>query len=62
MTAQETRNEIRKILEEIPEESLSLILDYLKDIKKLTSSQLKTNKNLMSILREDRGLLKRLAQ
>lgn len=62
MTAQETRNEIRKILEEIPEESLSLILDYLKDIKKLTSSQLKTNKNLMSILREDRGLLKRLAK
>lgn len=62
MTAQETRNEIRKILEEIPEESLALILDYLKDIKNLTSSQLQTNKNLMSILREDRGLLKRLAQ
>lgn len=62
MTAQETRNEIRKILEEIPEESLALVLDYLKDIKDLTSSQVQTSKNLMSILREDRGLLKRLAQ
>jgi len=58
MTIFDLKQEIRKVIEEVPESALIEVLDFLKKVKE----QPDLKKNLLQILEEDKGLLQRLAQ
>ena len=62
MTAQELKIEIQHVLDEIPEERLEVVLMYLKDLKNFKESDIVLPYNLSKILREDKELLKKLAE
>ena len=62
MTVQQKRLKIAEIIEQFPEETLEIILDYLTEIQKKTILNNNTKANLIQILKEDQNLLKRLAQ
>ena len=62
MTTKEIKSEIQKALDNIPEDALSVILDYLRDLEGKTAGQIELAKNLRDILREDKELLERLAK
>jgi hypothetical protein len=62
MTAMEIKDEIQKVLTEVPEYVLPEILNYLKEVQQLSSEQVKLNQHLSQILNEDKELLERLAQ
>lgn len=62
MSNKNVKAEISRLIDEIPEESLGEVLAYLKEVKKLNLKDLRTSNNLNKILKEDRNLLKRLAQ
>ena len=61
MTAKEIKSEIQKTLDNIPEDVLQDILDYLKEIQGKSTRKIKLSKNLQDILTEDKELLARLA-
>jgi hypothetical protein len=62
MTTKEIKSEIQKTLNNIPENVLQHILNYLKEIQSNSSEQVKLGKNLSHILKEDKELLERLAK
>ncbi len=62
MTAIEIKAEIKKIVEEVPEESLAEILDFLKEVKNQSVGHTQQSDNFKAIMNKHRGLLKRLAQ
>ncbi|WP_342647946.1 hypothetical protein [Mucilaginibacter sp. CSA2-8R] len=62
MTAIEIKAEIKKIVDEVPEESLAEILDFLKEVKNQSTGELQQSSNFKAVINKHRGLLKRLAQ
>lgn len=62
MTTKEIKSEIRKTLDNIPENVLQVILDYLREIQDKSEDKVKLGKNLRDILTEDKELLERLAK
>ena len=56
------KTEIQKVADDIPEEVLPDILNYLKLIQHQSHDQLKLSNNLKKILLEDRELFERLGQ
>jgi hypothetical protein len=62
MTTKEIKSEIQKTLDEVPENVLQDILDYLKEIQGKSPDKLRLSKNLRDILTEDKDLLERLAK
>ena len=58
----EIKEEINQIVETLPEDVLSELLQYLRQIKKGSKSQLHLPMNPNTILAEDDELLERLAQ
>jgi len=62
MSRQEISTEIQLLLDQLPEESLESVLDYLKKLKELDPKKLDSFSTLNKILKEDSNLLKRLAQ
>jgi len=62
MTTKEIRSEIQKTLDNIPENVLQDILDYLKTIQGKSPDKIKLGKNLRDILMEDKELLEKLAK
>ncbi|WP_428330678.1 hypothetical protein [Mucilaginibacter sp.] len=62
MTAIEVKTAIQKVLDEVPENILPEILNYLKQVQHQSSDQIKLNNNLKKILAEDKELFERLAQ
>lgn len=62
MTRKEINSEIQKILSQLPDESLQVVLSYLKNVPNTDLSELTLSQNLEKILKEDSNLLKRLAQ
>ena len=62
MTTKEIKLEIHKALDNIPENALQIILEYLKELEGKTADQIKLAKNLRDILAEDKDLLERLAK
>ena len=62
MTTKEIKSEIQKTLDNIPENVLQDILDYLKLIQGKSADKIKLSKNLRDILTEDKELLERLAK
>ena len=62
MTTIEVKSQIDEILESLPEDHLEEVLAYLKILKKVSASKLKSSRMLIQIMREDRELLQILAQ
>ncbi len=62
MSSQEIKQEISKVIEEVPESVLAEILGYLKQIQSLPKDKIEMSENLKRILREDKDLLQRLAE
>jgi len=62
MTTREIKTEIQKILEEVPEEVLHDLLEYLRETQKLTRDQAALSRHLRKIISEDKELLEKLAQ
>ena len=62
MTTKEIKSEIQKTLDNIPENILQDILNYLKEIQGKSVDKVRLGKNLHDILTEDKELLERLAE
>jgi hypothetical protein len=62
MGTQEIKQEIQKLLHEIPEENLAEVLSYLRQVKKASPKEIEFAKNFRKILTEDKELLKKLAK
>lgn len=62
MTRIELKNEIQKVLENVPENILQDILDLLKGIQNQPNDKLEITHSLRQILDEDKELLEKLAQ
>lgn len=62
MSIQEARVEIDKILDSLPQESVLSVLNYLKSTQPLKANDQKLANDFNRIIKEDEGLLKRLAK
>jgi mRNA-degrading endonuclease RelE of RelBE toxin-antitoxin system len=62
MTSIEIKTEIQKVLDQVPENVLYDILDFLKELQDKSADQIKLANNLRKILSEDKELLDKLAQ
>ncbi len=61
MTTQDLKYEIKKAIDNVPDNVLVDILDYLKQIQVTPSDKVDLSRHLGMILREDKNLLQRLA-
>ncbi len=62
MTSVQIKEEIQEALNHVPETALADVLNFVKGIQTLSSEQATLEDNLDKIIREDKGLLERLAQ
>jgi len=62
MTTVQVKTEIQKVLEQVPEDLLPDILDYLKQIQLQTHDQISLSNNLKKVISEDKELLERLTK
>jgi hypothetical protein len=62
MTSIEIKTEIQKVIDQVPENVLGDVLDFLKELQSKSSNEIKLANNLRKILSEDRELLEKLAQ
>ena len=58
----ETREEIKHIIDELPETILDELLNYLRSIETASKDKIELSQNLRKILIEDSEVLKKLAQ
>lgn len=61
MTEQELKQEIYKVVDNMPEEILQNILEYFKELEHSSKDRIKMAQNIKTILSEDRELLHKLA-
>jgi hypothetical protein len=62
MSSKDLKDRISKVLDDIPEDVLGDVLDYLKSLTNKTKTSLKLTHDLRQILDEDKYLLERLAK
>lgn len=62
MTSVQIKQEIQKVLDQVPETVLQDILDFVKELQVQSPDQIKLTNNLRKILSEDKELLQKLAQ
>ena len=62
MTATQIKTEIQKVLDNVPENALQDVLDFLKELQASSPEHIKLTNNLRQILAEDKELLGKLAQ
>ncbi|HRH62785.1 MAG TPA: hypothetical protein PLI68_05610 [Bacteroidia bacterium] len=62
MSTSEIKTEIHKVLDNVPENVLQSVLDYLKSIIHTNSDSVQLTNNLRQILLEDKELLQKLAE
>ncbi|MFD1255323.1 hypothetical protein ACFQ3S_00820 [Mucilaginibacter terrae] len=62
MTAVEIKAEIQKVLNDVPDSALNGILNYVKHLQVQFEDDVRADKNIQKILKEDAELLRRLAQ
>ncbi len=62
MTRQEIKTEIKKVIDNFPDNMLEEVLQYLKQVQKAKLKDVETSIYLGQILREDKELLEKLAQ
>jgi restriction endonuclease Mrr len=58
----ELKQEIVQIVDKLPNEVLSELLQYLRQVEKTTVEKMRLSLNLKTILTEDRELLEKLAK
>jgi flagellar motor switch protein FliG len=58
----ETKQEIVEIVNKLPNEVLSEVLQYLRQFEKTSQTKIRLSSNLNTILTEDRDLLEKLAK
>jgi hypothetical protein len=62
MTKTQIQLEIQKVLDNVPDDLLLDVLDFLKELQDQPVDKVKMTNNLRRILSEDRELLEKLAQ
>lgn len=62
MTTKQLKQEIVKVLDQVPDEVLTDLLEYLNELKNKSEDQVLKVKHFRRILEEDTNLLRRLAQ
>ena len=62
MITVQVKTEIQKVLDQVPEEVLTDVLQYLKELQKQPSENIQLAKFMKQTLSEDRELLEKLAQ
>jgi hypothetical protein len=62
MTTIQLKTEIHKAIDEMPDNILPYVFDYLKAVKHQSPDQIKLNKFIEKVFTEDDELLRRLAQ
>ncbi len=62
MSTAEIKTEIHQVIDNVPEDVLIDVLNYLKQIQHQSADQTKLATNLRKILSEDKELLEKLAQ
>ncbi len=62
MSNEELKKEIVKVLEDVPDEMLEDILEYLKFLTGTSKNKISMASNLRQIINEDKELLQKLAQ
>jgi len=62
MISVQVKTEIQKVLDKVPEEVLTDVLQYLKELQKQPSENVQLAKFMKQTLSEDRELLEKLAQ
>lgn len=62
MTAQQAKTEIEKIIEDMNEETLIQVYEYLKSLSVSSQEDKQLAVNLSKILKEDRVVLEKLAK
>lgn len=62
MPSTDIKTEIFKLLDNVPENNLQELLDYLKQVQKQKRDNVDFSRHISQILREDQDLLKKLAQ
>lgn len=62
MTKAELKIEIQRVINNVPENILEDVLDFLKELQEQPDSKVKLTNNLRKILSEDKELLERLAK
>ncbi|UJP66433.1 hypothetical protein [Mongoliitalea daihaiensis] len=58
----EQKQEIVEIVNKLPEEVLGELLNYLRQVEKASTEQIRLSLNLKTILKEDAELLEKLAK
>ncbi len=62
MSREQVKTEINEILQNLPDENLEGVLEYLKAAQKLSTQKLSLVHNFQQILEDDKTLLSKLAQ
>ncbi len=62
MTTQDLRKEINRVIQQVPDDFLSDILSYLKEVEQKSSKEFAESKQLKQIIKEDQELLEKLAK
>ncbi|MDB5128293.1 hypothetical protein [Mucilaginibacter sp.] len=62
MTTTEIKDEIKKVLDQVPEDALSDVLGFLKELQHQPAENIRITNHLKQILAEDKELLEKLAQ
>ncbi len=62
MTTHSTKVEIYALIDQIPEDVLDDVLEYLRTLTGKSEDKVRLSQNLSKILKEDKNLLQRLAQ
>jgi hypothetical protein len=62
MTSIQVKTEIQKVLDQVPEEVLTDVLDFLKELQKQPAENILLAKFMKQTLLEDKELLEKLAQ
>jgi hypothetical protein len=62
MTTKDLRKEISRVIEKVPDDFLTEILNYLKEVENKTKQDLSSLNRIKRILKEDQELLEKLAK
>lgn len=62
MTTVQIKTEIQKVLDQVPDDVLTDVLDFLKELQSHSSDKIRLANFLKQTLKEDKGLLEKLAR
>jgi glutamyl-tRNA reductase len=62
MTTKDLRKEINRVIQKVPDDFLTDILSYLKDVENKSKNEFDSLRHLKQIFKEDQELLEKLAK